>query len=108
MIDMKWSRSEKAIARQAFERALERDFASLIHEAKQRAGRMQTRDDLWKLEAWLTERREEIGQLYDYRYSVLPIVFARLLRKGTLSEEDLIGLGQEKIDLIRRGAAVSG
>ncbi len=108
MIDLKWSRSEKVIARRAFDLALGREIASLINEAKQRASRIQTRDDLWDLESWLTDRREDIGQTYDFRYSVLPIVFARLLSKGVLSEKDLVGLGQEKIDLIRRGAAALG
>jgi len=31
---------------------------------------------------------------------VLPIVFAQLLRDGHLTDDDLQGLGQEKLDLI--------
>jgi Photoprotection regulator fluorescence recovery protein len=106
MIDLKWSRSEKAIARQVFDRALEREFASFIREAKQRASRIQKREDLWDLENWLTDRREDIGQVYDYRYSVLPVAPAQLLNRGTLLEEDLADLGQEKIHVVRRAAAV--
>ena len=107
MFDFKWSRPEKLIARRAFDLALEREFASLTHEAKQRASRIHSRDDLWDLESWLTDRRKDIDRTYDFRYSVLPIVFARLLTKGFLMEDDLAGLGQEKIELIRRGSVLS-
>jgi hypothetical protein len=58
------------------------------------------------LESWLTERRREIDRRYDYRYSILPLVFAQLLRAGRLTEDDLHGLGQEKLDLIRRASAI--
>jgi hypothetical protein len=30
--------------------------------------------------------------MYDYRYSVLPLVFGNLIREGRLSEEELHGL----------------
>ena len=52
---------------------------------------------------WLTERREDINETYDYRYSVLPMVFAKLIYRKMLSEDELIGLGSEKIEEIRRG-----
>jgi hypothetical protein len=58
------------------------------------------------LEGWLTQRRREIDRRYDYRYSILPLVFAHLLRDGCLTEDDLHGLEQEKLDLIRRASAI--
>jgi hypothetical protein len=54
----------------------------------------------------LTERRQEIDKRYDYRYSVLPMLFAQLLRDGRLTEDDLHGLGQEKLDVIRRASTI--
>jgi hypothetical protein len=51
-----------------------------------------------------TISRREIDRRYDYRYSVLPLVFAHLLRDGRLTEDDLHGLGQGKLDLIRRAS----
>jgi hypothetical protein len=57
-------------------------------------------------ENWLTERRREIDRRYDYQYSALPLVFAHLLRDGRLTEDDLNGLEQEKLDLIRRASAL--
>ena len=32
---------------------------------------------------------------YDYHYSILPLVFAHLLRDGRVTEDDLQGLGQK-------------
>jgi hypothetical protein len=104
MLDLKWSHSEKVVARRAFDLSLQRELDSLIREVKQRASRIESPKDLWDLESWLSDCREDIGQTYDYRYSVLPIVFAKLLNKGTLSEEDLTGLQQDKIDSILRDA----
>ena len=58
------------------------------------------------MESWLTERRQEIDRRYDYRYSILPLVFAQLLRDGGLTEDDLQGLGREKLDLILGASAI--
>jgi hypothetical protein len=38
--DMTWSRSEKAIARQAFDAALKRELHELMQDAKQIAGQI--------------------------------------------------------------------
>ena len=103
MFDLKWSQSEKRIARRAFEQALDRELTALIQETKKRVNQVSAPDELWEVEHWLTERRREIDETYDYRYSVLPVVFAKLLRRRTLSGSDLNGLGPEKVDLIRRG-----
>jgi hypothetical protein len=103
MFDLKWSQSEKRVARRAFELALHRELTALIQETKERVNQMSTPGELWEVEHWLTERRREIDETYDYRYSVLPVVFAKLLRRRTLSDGDLKGLGPEKVNLIRRG-----
>ena len=38
---------------------------------------------------------------YDYRYSVIIFVFARPLRQGWITEKDLEGLHEEKIEKIK-------
>ena len=106
MHELKWSQAEKTVARRAFDKALGNELEALIREAKGRAARIEEPPDLWNLESWLTERRREIDRRYDYRYSVLPLVFAHLLRDGRLTEDDLNGLEQEKLDLIRRASAL--
>jgi hypothetical protein len=99
--NLKWSHTEKGIARKAFERALDRDFQAVIRTAKEMAGKIEQPADLWNLESYLTESRKEIDHKYDYRYSVLIGVFGRLVREGRLSEEELRGLGEDKLEFIR-------
>jgi hypothetical protein len=100
MREWKWSPKEKAAARTVFNLALSWELAGAIREAKGRAGRVTEASDLWELERWLGERRRQIIDLFDYRYSVLPRVFARLLRAGQISEDDLRGLAPDKLDEI--------
>ena len=96
-----WSRSEKAIARKAFDAALKRELHEVIQEAKQMAGQIQQPSDLWDLEHYLTERRKEIDRKYDYRYSQLTHVFGKLLQERRLGEEELRGLREDKLKSIR-------
>jgi Photoprotection regulator fluorescence recovery protein len=96
-----WSKSEKAIARTAFDAALGRELHEVIQEARQMANEIQQASDLWELEHYLTERRKEINRKYDYRYSQLTHVFGRLLYEGRVSEEELSGLGEDKLKPIR-------
>jgi hypothetical protein len=96
-----WSKSEKAIARTAFDAALERELHQVVEEAKQKATQIKEPRDLWDLEHYLTERRKEIDRKYDYRYSQLTHVFGRLLYEGRVSEEGLRGLGEDKLKSIR-------
>lgn len=101
MWDLHWSAGEKEVARRAFNAALERELASITEKVKQRANSIQRPDDLWKLERYLTRKRKEIDEKYDYRYSVLLNVFARLICDGFLSEGELAGLGEDKMNHIR-------
>ncbi len=104
---LNWSDAEKAIARKAFERALQQDLGAIIRQAKKMAGRIEQPSDLWELERYLTDRRKEIDHQYDYRYSVLLNVFAGLIQKGRLREQDLQGLSEEKLRHIRQMAQAS-
>jgi hypothetical protein len=96
-----WSKSEKAIARKTFDAALEGELQEVIQEAKRMASQIKQPSDLWDLEHYLTERRREIDRKYDYRYSQLDLVFGRLLRERWIDEEDLRGLGEDKLEAIR-------
>src|SRR6266436_10314371 len=96
-----WSRSEKAIARTAFDAALKRELHEMIQETKQMANQINEPADLWDLEHYLTQRRREIDRKYDYRYSELTHVFGRLLHEKRLREEEVRGLGKDKLKSIR-------
>src|SRR5580765_3297043 len=96
-----WSRSEKAIARRAFDAALGRELHEVIQEAKKRASQIQQSSDLWDLEHYLTQRRREIDRKYDDRNSRLTDVFGKLLHEGWLEEKELHGLREDKLRPIR-------
>ena len=96
-----WSRSEKTVARAAFDAALKRELQEVMQEAKQMANQMNEPADLWDLEHHLTQRRKEIDRKYEYKYSQLTHVFGRLLHEQRLREEDLLGLQEDKLKLIR-------
>ena len=96
-----WSRSEKAIARTAFDAALKRELQEVIQETKQMANQINDPADLWDLEHYLTQRRKEIDRKYEYKYSQLTHVFGRLLHEQRLCEEELRGLREDRLKSIR-------
>lgn len=100
MHDLKWSHSEKKAAREIFEAALQKELAGIISEFKTKAAAIQTADDLWELVESAEEKRHEINEIYDFRYSRLIFVFSHLLRKGVIQESDLCKLGEEKAALV--------
>src|SRR5713226_3328329 len=80
-----WSRSEKTIARKAFDAALGRELHEVIQDAKKMASQIKQSSDLWDLEHYLTERRKDIDRKYDTRGSRLKDVLGEtLVRKSTL------------------------
>jgi hypothetical protein len=95
-----WSRSEKTIARTPSTLPRGRELHDVIQEAKKMASRIKGPSDLWELEHCLTEPRKEIDRKYDYRYSRLTHVFGKLLYEKRLSEEELRGLREEKLNSI--------
>ncbi|WP_395686221.1 hypothetical protein [Caenimonas koreensis] len=105
MSDLKWSDKEKRVAREAFGVALAAEFAELIADFKVRAAAATEPDDLWAIEEHLRQRRKEIDWQYDYRYSQLIFIFARLLRDGRIREDQLFGLSEGKLSQIRRLAS---
>jgi len=106
MNDLRWSPTEKAAARKAFDLALTREFDDVTREVKRRAAGIKDRSALWELEDYLTTSRKEIDRKYDYRYSVLPMVFAYLIREGRLSLDELCGVGEDKMESIRRNVSM--
>ena len=99
--DLHWSAKEKAIARRAFDHALHRELEVTIREAKQMAERIKQPDELWELERHLTRRRKEIDSKYEYKYSVLLLVLGDLVREGRISLDELHGLAEDKLRVVR-------
>ena len=96
-----WSKSEKVIARTAFDAALKRELQDVMRKTKQMANQIKEPADVWELEHYLTERRKEIDRKYDYRYSQLTQVFGRLLYEKRLGEKELGALREDRLKLIR-------
>ena len=95
-----WSRSEKAIARKAFDAALKRELHEVMQKTKKMASQINEPDDLWDLEQYLTERRKDINRKYDTRGSRLKDVLGRLMYENRIGEDDLCGLRKEKMKSI--------
>lgn len=96
-----WSAAEKKIARRAFESARAKVLDRLVADFKARAQAAETPSDVWEIEDFLRHRRREIDELLDYRYSQLPLVFARLVREGYLDPAALAGVSDDKLTLVR-------
>ncbi len=97
MDTLSWSKSEKQIAKQAFHQAYKRECDALIQQTREQFNKIVEPDALWDLHDLLTNKRAEINDKYDYRYSVLIFVFARLIKEGWLSFAELQGLGEDKL-----------
>ena len=92
-----WSETEKKIAREAFDRAYERETSALIEKVREKASAIAELDDVWGLHDFLSAKRHDIDGKYDYRYSVLIFVLAGLLKEGWLQIDELKGLEQDKL-----------
>jgi hypothetical protein len=96
-----WLASDKAIARKAFDAALKRELQEVIQEAKQMANRIKEPADVWELERYLIQRRKDIDRKYEFRSSRLTQVLGILLSEDRIREEQLRGLGENKMNTIR-------
>lgn len=99
-IETTWSEAEKKIARQAFDRAFERQCDTITEKAKRMLATSSPPHGIWQVHDYLSRERKKVDRTYDYRYSVLISVFADLLRQGWLKRADLAGLRPDKIELI--------
>ena len=95
-----WTKGEKKIARRAFETALEAALSGIMAEFKSKAAAATTPEEMWFVEEFLRQRRRELDQTFDYRYSQLPMVFARVILLGHLDERWLTGLSPDKLEEI--------
>jgi Photoprotection regulator fluorescence recovery protein len=95
--EAEWSAGEQKVAQEAFERAYKREIDALIEEVRSQASGIAQLDHVWHLHDFLSAKRHEIDGKYDYRYSVLIFVFARLLKEKWLHLDELAGLDTDKL-----------
>lgn len=101
MSDVEWSKAEKKVAQEAFKIAHEREINALIEKVREQAGAIAELNDLWRLHDFLSAKRHDIDGKYDYRYSALIFVFARLVKEGWLHLHELEGLETDKLTKIK-------
>jgi hypothetical protein len=98
--------TEKRTARRAFDKAFQRQCAFILAKVKRMIASASASSDIWRVHDHLSQQRRTVDKIYDYRYSVLLDVFARLLRDGWLNELDLTGLDDDKIEKIKSRAGL--
>jgi hypothetical protein len=98
--EKEWSKSEKEIARKAYRAAYNRECKAILENVRKMTAQIENSTDLWRLHTYLTEKRNETDEKYDYRYSVLRFVFARLLHEGWIRPEELAGISEDKLQEI--------
>jgi hypothetical protein len=101
MNELKWSKPEKVAAKRAFDTAYQRECEALARKLKEMIAAAREPVDIWRIHDFLTTQRKQFDERYDYRYSVLILVFARLLREGWLEETGVEGLGEDKVEKIK-------
>lgn len=101
MDNLQWSKAEKQAARRAFDAAYERECRAIRAKLEQMLEGGSDIRQIWRIHDYLSEQRRETDRKYDYRYSVLIWVFARLLREGWITEADFSGLREDKIQRIK-------
>ncbi len=93
--ELRWSKSERATARKAFDHALNQELQEVIQQAKQMAAAIKQPSELWELEH---------HRKYEFRVSKLTFVFGTLIHEGRLAEQELRGLREDKLEAIRSHA----
>ena len=101
-----WTREEKTVARLAFDRAYTKECEAILNATRERLSSLIDPRDIWQIHDFLSECRKTADGKYDYRYSVLLMVLARLLREGWITEEDIATLSEDKRQRILSMAAI--
>jgi hypothetical protein len=96
-----WSKPEKEIARRIFDTAYTRECTAIVDEVRKRTTEIHGPNGLWSIQSYLAEKRKSMNWKYEYAYHVFIDLFARLLREGWITIEELSGLSGEKIEAIK-------
>jgi hypothetical protein len=94
-----WTKAEKQIAKKVFNLAKSRAYQNLIDTINSKV--INSQNQVWELRDLLNRKAKEFDEKFDYRYSQLLILFIRYINEGLLSIEELEGLSEDKIYIIR-------
>jgi hypothetical protein len=96
----KLSETEEKIAKEALNRAYQREVSTLISHIRDRASSLTELEDLWYLHDLLSTKRFEIDGKYVYDSNTIVFDFAKLVKEGWLHLEELQGLSSEMLSKI--------
>jgi hypothetical protein len=101
MSDLKWTPDEKKVAHRAFEAALVRERMAVRRHVETLLRDTDDGTVIWAIRDYLNDVAGEIDYKFDFRYSVLINVFGRLVAEGALAMDELAGLSEDKLAMIR-------
>lgn len=101
MLDQ-WSKADKRVARRLFDAALQAELQELMQRFKAMAQAAAEPDDLWAVRGFLDKAGRALDRKYDFRYSQLAFLFARLLHEGRIHKQDLRAFSEPVYELILR------
>ena len=104
--DLKWNADEKKVARAAFDKAYQREMEEIQNTLFDKVAKLKNDKEVWSIYNYLTKRKNNVDNKYDYRYSQLIIVFGKLMKEGYLREEDISRLSEEKIEFIKKVSSI--
>ena len=94
------SATEEKTAKQALQKAHEREVSALINNVRDRAHGLNKIEDLWDLHDLLSTKRYEIDGKYAYNSSSIVFDLAHLVKEKWLTLEDLQDLPSEMLSKI--------
>ncbi len=98
--EVEWSNTEREIAQKALETAFQRESDMMVNLIREKSSEISCLDDLWKLHDFLSARRHDIDGKYDDSQSMFVFVFARLIKEGWLTIDELDGLDRAKVSKV--------
>ncbi len=94
--EIDWSVTEQQVAQEAFDKAYRREMTALLEAVREKSSSIVALEDIWHLNDLLSAKRHELDGKYEYEYSVLIFLFAKLVKEGWLELNELEGLESSK------------
>lgn len=96
VIESQWTAQEKEIAKTALINAQTREVEAIIQVVQEQARAVESIEDLWRLNDFLSARRFDIDGKYDDREEEILFALAKLTKEGWLQPQDIEGLASAK------------
>lgn len=94
-----WSPREKKAARAIYNLVMDRAEADFL--ARHRAKEINSPGELWEYEGELREERKDFQMIFQYTYPSLDLSFGIAMRRGWITEDEMQGLREERINRIK-------